>query len=1528
MIPLLPASALSARTMPSSLRRALAVLLNCSATLSLASGQSTGANQPVVEPGQGKIQTPLRRSGAGLAFIENRGQFDSDVKFEAKAGDKIIWFTSAGVVFDVTRPAADSPRASEPDPALFRRPGVSPANKPPEKSEGLVFSEEFTNGKASPKVEPSAPQPGIYNYFIGNDPKGWRTGVVSYSELLYRDVWPGIDVRFAVNGSDIEQEFLVHPGTDTSRIRVGYHGVKGLQIGKDGSLVVQTLLGPLQETAPRIYQEIDGRRTIVSGRYRTAGEFAYTFQVGSHNAAHALVIDPTLLFSTYVGQASATSYGQAIAVDPSGNTYMAGYTEYAPGYPTSTGVLQPSCPDGNCVGSSGVVTKLNALGGLSYSTYLGSPTGGDQARGIAVDANGEAYVVGLAQSGFPTTSNGFQANGCNASAFAAKLNSTGTALLYSTCLGAEGFAAENGPAGAFAVALDNNGRAYLTGSTADGEYSSPFPLTNGAIQSVSTGPPDAFVAVIDPSLSGSNSLVYSTLLGGEYTDVGQGIAVDAYGNAYITGATYSLHFPATTNAFQTVDANQSACPGNETSVPVPCASAFVAKINPNVSGPTGLLYSSYLGGPFGAVGGDIGYGIAVDSSGNAYVAGTTNSRSFPTTAGAFLTSGLCGLPYGFVTKMNAGGSGLVYSTYLGPTGGLGGRPCQVTGASGIALDSFSNAYIVGSTQSTAFPVTANAFQSTNPGGNSGFYDAFLTELSASGSSLIYSSYLGGSANDLATAVAIDAVGDAYLTGTTSSLDFPVTPFAFQPVYSGNGGPYCGGTCGDVFITKFPLGAPGNISITGIEPNAGGNAGTVSPQIVGRGLHAGVTAQLNCGGSSIVGTNVTIGTGGQLVNTTFDLTATSPGTCDVVVTNPDGTSATLAGGFTVQQGGAPSVLITLTGIARELLGPDYSVPPIEALYMVTASNLGNIDTPAALVSVTAQPGFSFTSSNPPLLASADATTLWGMTGLAAGQSQVFLATATALSTSVAGVTSLARASTLASSDSVPVASFTECLLYDVGGFDSCLTQNLPSSCTFSFSPLCDLHYAGCASAVAYCALTSPGFLLTALCYVGAADVCATAADDCVTCSGGGSDLLPCIQNNTTLCLPWQGPISAAQDPNSLGGPNGVGGQQWMSGNGALSYAVSFSNEPTAPVPAQQVVITEPLGANVNLSGLSLQGITIPNGANSIQVAIPPGSFNPAVGINEFMTSADLRPTQNLLVGVDAKLNPASQTLTWTFSSIDPATGQSPVNPMIGFLPPGAGASAAFSVTPALGITTGSQVSEQATVVFDANSPMSTSAWINTIDNTAPVSQVSALPSTSACPAFRVSWSGSDIGSGLQGFTIYVSDTGGPFTAWISNTTAASADYQGAVGHTYAFYSIATDLVGNMEGTKTSAEALTSVTAAGPCGPPSLSGQLSNVSQSGTTVTGTLTLTNTGFTAAQTVNINQMTFRTLSGSGTVTLASPALPAAEGPLAIGAQTTVPLTLNVPTTVIRFSLTESGNLQDGSGNNYNYSMAQTVIP
>ena len=245
-----------------------------------------------------------------------------------------------------------------------------------------------------------------------------------------------------------------------------------------------------------------------------------------------------------------------------------------------------------------------------------------------------------------------------------------------------------------------------------------------------------------------------------------------------------------------------------------------------------------------------------------------------------------------------------------------------------------------------------------------------------------------------------------------------------------------------------------------------------------------------------------------------------------------------------------------------------------------------------------------------------------------------------------------------------------------------------------------------------------------------------------------------------------------------------------------------------------------------------------------------------------------------------------------------------------------------------LATGTQITDQASVVFNANPPLNTPTWTNTIDNTPPMSQVAVLPASESCLNFKVTWAGSDVGSGLQGFTIYYSEDGGAFAPWVSNTTATTGTFMGAVGHSYGFYSIAQDLVGNLQAGKATADTTTQVTSATSCTPPSLTSQMQNIAQSGTMVTASLQLTNTGLTAAQSVNINQVTLRTLGGSGTVTLASPTLPDALGPLAVGATIAVPMTFNVPSTVTRFSVTEAGTVQDPAGNGYSFSIAQTIVP
>jgi hypothetical protein len=1444
----------------------------------------------------------LKNSALSTAvFIENVGQFDSKVRYQVKIGGQTAWLTTDGVVFEATRPReTDKPETLSKAASFANAPtshstsvaldGAGPSSRTVDR---LVFAEDFVKASCCSKVEAKGPREGAYNYFQGGGPSKWRMNAHGYGEVVYRDVWPGIDLRIYGNGSDLEQEFVVQPAGDLSRVQISYRGIDKIDVAQDGSLEINTAFGKLRETKPRIYQQIGGNRAPVDGEFKLLSETSYSFKVGSHSPLYALVIDPTLLYSTFLG-GSSTEQPVGVAVDASGNAYVAGNTS-STDFPTTPGAFQVS------PASRGFITKLNATGSaLLYSTYLGYAT---SISAIAVDAAGQAYVTGYTADTsygqvFPTTSNAYWPTNAQQRCayydfFMTKLNSIGSQLVYSTCLNT---LANDTSYGSYphAIAVDQQGSAYITGQM---RSDLPFPTTANAYQpSYPNGAGSAvFVTVFDTTRVGVSSLLYSTYLGTSIPAVSgsspSAIAVDSFGKLYVTGAAYN-DFPVTAGALQSPHGICTRyCAQGQCGLYGFCPEAFVAKLDPSASGSQSLIYSTVLSGGTDAAGTSTS-AIAVDGSGSAYVTGTTTDGAFPVTPGAFRTTG----GGGFVTKLNAGGSQLLYSSYLAPCLSIGG----------IALDALSNAWVVGSLRYAAcltiLPVTPDAFKSTHCDGGDPT-DAFLTGFNPTGSGLVYSTYLCGSTHDsVATGVAADRAGDVYVTGYTESFDFPITSTAFQPALKGSS---------DVFVTKFPLSGSQTLAVSSLTPTLGGNSGTVSPQIFGTGFHAGATAKLNCSGRPITGANLMVGPGGRFLNTTFDLTGAPPGKCDVVVTNPDGTSATLSQAFTVQQGGAPSIRIYLTGVKTSKVPTDSSaVGPANAVVLATVSNRGDVDLNGGFVFQPTTPPFAFTSASPPPVdstsLSTDSSIVWSLPSVAAGQSQVLTAT----SSSSQAVSSALVAGPACFLTPVSISQLSLCIADDPELQADCA----PAGTTLAF----------CGIAGVTCWPFSPTYN-PYLCGISLKQCLSpTAYNKALAC---WPHIQACLQQAST-CVSSILSLIAPADPNNLTGPPGVGGQRWMTGPQALSYVVSFDNEPSATAPAQQVVVTQPLGPNVNLSTLALLGITIPNGSTNIQVPIPAGSFNPSAGVDEFITNVDLRPNQSLLVNVDAKLNPAAQTLTWTLTSIDPTTGLPPFNPLVGFLPAGAGANVSFSVTPTPGLATGTQVTEQATVVFDGQTPMSTAIWVNTIDNSNPASHVLTLPATSSCPNFRVSWSGSDVGSGLQGFTVYVSDTGGPFTPWLSNTTAAAATYIGAAGHTYSFYSIATDLTGNVESAKTSAEASTSVSAAGSCGPPSLNAQMLNVTHSGTTVTANLQLTNTGFTAAQTVNIKQITLRTLSGTGTVALSSPALPLAVGPLAIGATTTVPLAFSVPSTATRFSVTEAGTVQDASGNGYSYTIAQTIIP
>lgn len=747
-----------------------------------------------------------------LSFEANRGQTAAQVKFLARGSGYNLFLTSTETVLALQQPERHQ-RADTKEAAPF----------------GGVIRMRLLGGRPDAPVAGRDELPGRVSYFRGNDPAEWRTGIPTYAKVAYEDVYPGTDLVYYGNNQQLEYDFVVSPGADPHAIRLGFDGADRLDIDAHGDLVLHTASGTLRQRKPVIYQAVNGVRREVTGGYLIA-EGVVTFHLGDYDRTLPLVIDPILVYSTFVGGAN-TDQDLGIAVDAVGDAYVTGQTLSAD-FPTTPAGAFDTTLGGT---TDAFVMKLHATGSaLVYSTYLGG-SGGEAGRSIAVDAAGNAYVTGETSStNFPTTAGAFDtsANGLG-DAFVTKLNAAGTALVYSTYLGG------GGPDFGFGIAVDGVGAAYVTGQTSKTFFQTAFPTTAGAFDTTFNGGVDAFATKLNAA---GTALAYSTFLGDLGLDAGLGIAVDSVGTAYVTGLTTSAKFPTTVDAFDTTFNG--------------AIDAFVTALN---GAGSALVYSTYLGGS----GSETGRRIAVDAAGNAYVTGQTASMNFPTTSGAFDTTPN-GLNDAFVTNLNAAGTALVYSTYLGGSGN--------DLAFGIALDTAGNAYVTGQTFSGDFPTAPGAFDTTLNGSS----DAFATRLNAVGSALDDSTFLGGSGDDRAHAIALDAAGSRYLTGLTASGDFPTTPEAFST--TSNGGV-------DAFITKF--GPPAaDLAIT--------KADSPDPVVTGTDLTYTLTVT-NKGPDAAVDVTVTDTLPAE---TTFvSCSATGGGVCGGAGNNRTVTFATLASGAT-------------------------------------------------------------------------------------------------------------------------------------------------------------------------------------------------------------------------------------------------------------------------------------------------------------------------------------------------------------------------------------------------------------------------------------------------------------------------------------------------------------------------------------------------------------------------------------------------------------------------------------------------------
>jgi hypothetical protein len=636
-----------------------------------------------------------------------------------------------------------------------------------------TVSISLAGASAKPQARPSSKLKSTSNYFIGDNAARWLTGIPNYASVAFQGVYPGIDMVYHGDDHRLEYDFVAAPGSDPNHIALSIDGADRVRIDS-GDLVIETPAGSIRQLRPLAYQETSGARQEVACSYHLAGAHAVTFDLGPYDRSRELVIDPVIDYTTYLG-GTGNDNGNAVAVDSAGNMYVAGDTT-STDFPVSAGARQ-----GTKAGpTDAYVTKLDPTGAMVFSTYFGGLFQNTSAFGVAVDASGNVYCTGQTNGGIPVTAGSFQttyAGGVDGFIF--KLDPTGSTLVYSTYVG--GFDMDV-PA---AIVVDSTGQALIAGRTT----STNFPLNpfGGGVQATNGGGQDGFLFELSPD---GRYVHFGSYLGGAADDSITGLALDGAGNIYVTGRTASANFPTTAGAFQTTKSGPSWG-----------TNAFITKIGAS-SFP--IIYSTYLGGTSGT---DIANGIAVDCSGNAYVTGFAESPDFPITPGAFQTTFLGG-PQSpspsdcFVAKVSASGSSLAYSTFIGGTGS--------DVANAIAIDSSGNAVVTGFTSSTDFPVTPDALQHSYGGGN---MDAFLSRINPTGSSLVYSTYYGGSSTDQAYAVAVDSANTAYIAGTTSSYDVPALPGAFQPRFAGGSE--------DAFLAKLSLDGAG-YTISGTVTNDLGN----------------------------------------------------------------------------------------------------------------------------------------------------------------------------------------------------------------------------------------------------------------------------------------------------------------------------------------------------------------------------------------------------------------------------------------------------------------------------------------------------------------------------------------------------------------------------------------------------------------------------------------------------------------------------------------------------------------------------------
>ena len=645
-------------------------------------------------PTQNGTQIQLSSLQTPLVFEPNQGQANSDFQWIGRGAGFRLGLGSDGATLEF-RDATVAPltRAKPSFPSAL----VSTKEKQPATKSQSTLVKMHLAGSSGWKLEGASPTKGTSNYFIGKSAANWHTGIPQYAQVKAMGVYKGIDLTFHGNASALEYDFVVGPSGDPRQIEIQFVGAGSLQVDKSsGDLVFATTSGAqLRQAQPKMYQEVDGKKVAVKGGFELRNGNAAGFRVEKYDPKRPLIIDPTVVFTTFLGGSDA-DYAEAVAVDALGFTYVTGQT-YSGNFNVVGGVIQ----SGKSGDSDAFVTKLGINGNIVFSTFLGGGDN-DEGIGIAVDASG-VYVCGQTHSDdFPMSQPyQFQQKG-DSDAFVTKLSPVGNRLVYSTYLGGT-----NGD-WAGAIAVDGSQSAYVAGFTS----STDFPATNGYEYFPGDSqfvPINGFVAKFSPN---GISLMYATYLGGgKNIDWINAIAVDSSLSAVVTGTTASLDFPYA--GYQ-----------SQTFLPPESGQAFVAKLSPAGDA---LVYSTSLG-----VETTVGTGVSFDAAGNVYVSGSLCSQCTNSNNGA----------QAYAAKLSPAGKILYVKFFAGTDGG--------TVASAIATDAGGDTYLVGNTSSSTFPGAPPVTPNPTAG--------FLVKLDKDGNGPLYTVFLGAAINGVAVVKPVQRIG--------------------------------------------------------------------------------------------------------------------------------------------------------------------------------------------------------------------------------------------------------------------------------------------------------------------------------------------------------------------------------------------------------------------------------------------------------------------------------------------------------------------------------------------------------------------------------------------------------------------------------------------------------------------------------------------------------------------------------------------------------------------------------------------------